>query len=135
MKGRIIAVREPQCIYVATRLSPSSELNKSDAVIQYIYNYKQSKKAAAEVWRKGHYYYLPGYDAIIFDELDGDYGRGGLNFYKAGLEWVRRCDAILIYNGLEDSSGVQAEVELAKELNKTIYYSLEEIPYVGNRVN
>jgi len=116
-----------ECIYVATRLSPKTSELKVDAVVSYLYNLKQSFKAGAEIWRKGHIPYVPGWDILMYLELDGDYGLGGKIPYENGFEWVRRCDSILIHNGLEDSTGVQAELEIAKQEGKTIYYSLDEI--------
>jgi len=116
-----------ECIYVATRLSPKTSELKVDAVVSYLYNLKQSFKAGAEIWRKGHIPYVPGWDILMYLELDGDYGLGGKTPYENGFELVRRCDSILIHNGLEDSTGVQAELEIAKQEGKKIYYSLDEI--------
>jgi len=114
---------EPETIYIACRLT-------ADHPIQYLVNLKQSLKAAAEIWRKGHYPYVPGWDFILYMELDGDYGLGEKLPYGMSLEWMRRCDSILILNGLEDSSGVQMEFKEAKRCGKKIYWSLDEIPEV-----
>lgn len=93
----------PQCIYIASRLSSMREETKitgrADIVIEYLFNLRQSLKAGAEVWRKGHYPYVPGYDFMLYLELDDKYGIMGKHPYKAGLEWVKRCDAILLVNG------------------------------------
>lgn len=121
----------PECIYIATRLSPSGDARKSKAALQYLYNLKQSFIAAAKVWRKGHYPFVPGLDYNLFLELNGDYGVGGPSPYEASLEWMRRCDAILIYNGLYDSTGVQAEVAEAERLGLKVYVSLDEIQSVS----
>ena len=121
---------KPECIYVATRLSPKPSEQKTDACLSYLYNLKQSLKAGAEVRRKGHNPYIPGWDLLLYLELDGDYGVGDKMPYDLGLEWVRRCDSILIHNGLEDSTGVQKELGVAKESGKNIYYSLDEIQEV-----
>lgn len=115
-----------ECIYVATRLTAPHP-------IEYLVNLKQSLKAGAEIWRKGHIPFIPGLDVLTYMELDGEYGLGGRLPYNAGLEWVRRCDAILIYNGLEDSPGVQAEYKVAMDEGKKVYWSLNEIlPYGDN---
>ena len=111
---------EPECIYIATRLTAAHP-------IEYLVNLKQSIKAGAEVWRKGHYPFIPGLDMLTYIELDGDYGLGGRLPYAAGLEWVRRCDSILIHNGMDDSPGVQAEYKVAVDEGKKVYWSLDEI--------
>ena len=113
-----------ECIYIATRLTASHP-------IEYLVNLRQSLKAGAEVWRKGHYPYIPGLDLMLYLELDADYGLGGRLPYNAGLEWMKRCDSILIHNGLEDSPGVQNEVGVAKKIGLKIYNSLEEIEPVN----
>jgi len=117
---------KPECIYIACRLTAPHP-------IEYLYNLKQSLKAAAEIWRKGHYPYAPGLDYILYLELDGEYGAGGRLPYEAGLEWLRRCDAILFLNGLIEepfSSGVEAECDEAHRIGMKMYYSLDEIPKV-----
>ena len=118
---------KPETIYIATRLGSKAGVAYRADPIDYLYNLRQSLKAAAEVWRKGHYPYIPGLDFMLYMEMDGDYGLGGRSPYVAGLEWLRRCDSVLIYNGLEDSPGVQNEVEEAKRVGLKIYGSLEEI--------
>jgi len=118
---------KPECIYIATRLSAPHP-------IEYIVNLRQSFKAAAEVWRKGHYPFVPGYDFFTYLELDNEYGLAGRLPYEASLEWMRRCDAILVVNGLLDkpfSPGVRKEWKEAKRLGMKIYYSLDEIPEVA----
>jgi len=112
---------KPECIYIACRLT-------STHPIEYLYNLKQSFKAAAELWRKGHYPFTPGLDLHIYFELDGRYGAGGRLPYAASLEWLRRCDSVLILNGLEDSRGVQLEHKEAQRLGMKTYYSFDEIP-------
>jgi len=45
-------------------------------------------------------------------------------------EWLQFCDAILIAEMPPwENSGVERELELAKSLGLTVYYSLDEIPY------
>ena len=127
--GRIRKIK-PECIYVATRLSPKPTDLKAHAAIGYLYNLKQSLKAGAEVWRKGHIPYVPGWDMLLYLELDGEYGLSGKLPYEAGFEWVRRCDALLIHNGFGDSVGVQQEYKIAIDAGKKIYWSLDEIPEV-----
>lgn len=117
------------CIYVASRLSvhphPEPEMENYEVILGYIYNLRESFKAAAEIWRKGHYPYVPGFDFLLYLELGEPYPKLP---YGAGLEWVKRCDAILILNGLEDSPGVQKEFKEAKKRHKKIFYRTEDIP-------
>jgi hypothetical protein len=41
------------------------------------------------------------------------------------LEWVRRCDCLLRLSG--DSSGADAEVALAQELGKPVFYFIADL--------
>lgn len=124
---------KPLCIYVASRLSTippqlqGTQLTNANVILGYIYNLKESLKAAAEVWRKGHYPFVPGYDFLLYLELDTPTPQLP---YGAGLEWVRRSDAILIVNGLEDSKGVQREYKVACEEDKILFFSVDQIPEV-----
>jgi hypothetical protein len=122
------------CIYIASRLSlPSPEFKQRkghhhiNTILSYLFNLKQSLKVAAELWRKGHYPFVPGYDLLLYLELESTEPRLP---YGAGLEWVRRCDAILVVNGLEDSLGVQKEYREAVRFGKKIFFDVESIPDV-----
>jgi len=125
---------KPLCIYIASRLSipPAyGRLDKEDirfpakVITGYFYNLRQSLKAAKEIMRKGHYPFVPGLDFLLYLELDEEDPELP---YDRSLEWLRRCDAVLILSGLENSPGVQREHEEAKKLNKKIFYSVKEIP-------
>jgi len=125
------------CIYIASRLShPSPDFHmredrhNTDVIMSYLYNLRQSFKAAATLWKKGHYPFVPGYDLFLYLELDD------LNPslpYEAGCEWVRRCDAILILNGLEDAKGVQREYQTALSSNKQIFFNIDDVPDVTEK--
>lgn len=111
---------KPEAIYIATRLS-------DDNPLVYLNNLDESILAAIAVWKKGHYPYVPGHDYIYLMRMrDVQIER----VYSSSLEWLRRCDSILIVNGLIDSTGVQREHALAKELGIHIYLSITEIPEV-----
>lgn len=114
---------KPMCIYIATRLT-------AEHPIDYLTNLRQSLKAAAEVWRKGHYPIVPGLDFMLYLELDGKFGRGNRQPYEMGLELVRRSDAVFVVNGLADSNGVLAEYQEARRLGKLLFFSIDEIPEV-----
>jgi len=131
--------KNPLCIYIASRLSyPAPEfhmregVHNTDIIMSYLFNLRQSMKAAARVWEKGHYPFVPGADFLLYLELDSTHPQLP---YEAGKEWVRRCDAILILNGLEDSEGVKAEYELAKKEGKIIFFELDQIPDLQGHEN
>jgi hypothetical protein len=46
-------------------------------------------------------------------------------WYKLDNEWVKRCDCLLRLEG--ESSGADAEVELAVSLGIPVYYSIKEL--------
>lgn len=118
------------CIYVASLLS-RDETGKITHPMGYIQRFQLSLEAAAEIWRKGHYPYVPGSDFFLFLAIGTDHGKGRDMPYHAAYEWVRRCDAILIVNGLGvPGSHVNAEYVLAQGLKKIIYMSVDKIPEV-----
>ena len=127
---------KPMCIYIASRISaPSTELvtqvggwsklTPQNYVLSYIYNMRESIKAAANLWEKGHAVFMPAYDFLIYMEIDKV--NPSLP-YDADNEWIRRCDAILIVNGLDESKAVRAELEMALKHNKKVYYNVDDIP-------
>jgi predicted RNA-binding Zn-ribbon protein involved in translation (DUF1610 family) len=117
---------KPMCIYIASKLSASTP-------IEYLKNLRESIKAAAKVWRRGHYPYVPGLDFMVYLELNGDYGNGHEQPYDCGVEWVKRCDALLLVNGYDESENVRKEFLTAEENDKIIFYSVDEIPSVNSK--
>jgi len=115
---------KPECIYIATRLTASHP-------VDYLTNLQESIDVGAFVWKQGHYPYIPGIDFIVLMNLRGDIEVEQI--YKASLEWMSRCDSILVHNGYYDeplSPGVIKEVEVAKEIGLKIYWDVDEIPVV-----
>lgn len=111
---------KPECIYIATRLSAGHPLD-------YLSNLDESINVSIEVWEKGHYPFVPGLDYVYLMRMRNIKMS---QIYANGLEWVRRCDSILIHNGLLEepySPGVKAEYEVALEENKKVYWSADEI--------
>lgn len=127
--------QKPECIYIVSRLTGNP--------IDYLTNMRQTFKAAAELWRRGHYPFVPALDYQIYIELDGEYGLGGRSPYPASLEWMRRCDSVLMLNGYTidkaihiniitfDSKGAEGEYEEAVRVGKKIYWNINDVPPVG----
>jgi len=50
--------------------------------------------------------------------------------YGLNLTFLRRCDAISVIPGWEDSEGTKIEIEYMKKLERPVYFSFDEIPKV-----
>jgi len=115
---------KPECIYIASRLT-------AEHPIDYLKNLEESIDAGIEVWKKGHYPYVPGWDFMMIMRMKGDIDLDQI--YNTSLEWMRRCDSILVLNGYHDtpkSTGVIEEVKEAVALGMKFYWSLDQIPEV-----
>ena len=76
--------------------------------------------AARMLWKEGW--------ATICPHLNSAFFGGDDNIYLVGyLEILRRCDAIYMLKGWQDSVGARQELELAIELNKEVIYEEENI--------
>ena len=82
--------------------------------------------AGIEIFRKGHYPYVPHLTHFIKSRAE-ETGKGlsWHDFIRWDMPWLEMCDAIL-YLGM--SRGADHELEEAKHLGKLIFYSIEEIP-------
>jgi len=114
---------KPECIYIATRLTAPHPIG-------YLHNLQESIDVGIEVWKKGHYPYIPGLDFILIMHIKDIKVE---QIYKSSLDWMSRGDSILVHNGYHDepkSPGVIKEVEVAKESGLKFYWNIDEIPVV-----
>lgn len=49
------------------------------------------------------------------------------DYYAYSIAWLEKADAMILTEGWEKSVGTAKELELAKQLNIPIYYSLDEM--------
>ena len=114
---------KPLTIYVATRLSDTRPAH-------LLINGGIAIRAGIEVAKKGHYPFIPPLDYLMYLMMNKEDLKelGQTYYYKYSLNFLSKCDAIVIVNGLEDSKGVQKEHKFAKENGIKIYYNIEEIP-------
>lgn len=91
-------------------------------------NIEVARKASVEVWRSGHIALCPHLNSAHFEDYLGkDYTDKML--LDGTMDLLRRCDAILMLPGYEDSEGAIAELRYAKSQDMPIY------SYEGRDVN
>lgn len=79
-----------------------------------------------QLWKKGHVPYIPHLTHFI-DERATETGvpMSYEEYLVFDTEWLKACDA-LIY--LASSRGADLELENARRLGLTIYYSVDDVP-------
>jgi hypothetical protein len=85
--------------------------------------------AGIAVFNKGHYPYIPHLTHYVDLRAKGT----GVNlswsdYIKWDLPWLDLCDALLY---LGKSKGADLELERAKEHKKRVFFSVSEVPNVG----
>jgi len=105
-------------VYVASAIS-AENLEKG------LGNLRKGILAGVELLKRGYAPYIPHLDYqfnLIQDEhIDVDL------YYSYDLEWLSVCECMLVLPNWENSRGVKAEIEFAKENNIPIYYNIEDI--------
>ena len=110
---------KPLSIYVAGAYSAPTEQGKLD-------NSYKAINAGIEIIKKKHIPFIPH----LSHWLDAKATEQGISLdwnywmYYTNV-WLHKCDALLYLNS---SKGADIELEVAKNNNKAIYYSVEEIP-------
>lgn len=85
-------------------------------------NIERARVAAADVWTAGHVAYCPHLNTAFFDGMLPD-----IVWLDGNLEILRRCDAVLLLDGWENSSGAIAEKCEAERLRIPVSMSLYEL--------
>ena len=93
-------------------------------------NIATASKTALKCWRKGWAVICPHANTAYFHTyFDDDYSAPQIMNHD--LELLRRCDAIVMLPGWENSKGSRVEHELAKELGKQVFYGHDAVPYLN----
>lgn len=92
------------------------------------FNINRAIDAGIEVYSRGHYPYIPHLTDLV-DLRAKETGKklSWDDFMKWDASWLDVCDGLLY---LGTSRGTDIELEEAKRLHKTIFYSVEEIPQI-----
>jgi len=86
--------------------------------------------AAFALFQKGHFPYIPHLTHWVDKRAKGT----GVtmewdDYMRWHRPWLEICDAFLYLNS---SKGADLELQMAKDLGKLIFYSIDEIPVVQN---
>lgn len=82
--------------------------------------------AARELIKLGHFPFCPHLSHFVHEGWGWEGSTPNL-WYSIDLEWLRCCQAILMLEGWEDSTGAKMEWVTAGVLGIPIYYDLAEI--------
>ena len=108
-------------IYIAGPYSASS-------LEQIESNVEKAIDAGLQVWRKGHFPYIP--HLLHWLDLRAqnlDIPMGWSDYLLWDAPWVDECDALLF---LAESKGATLELQRATEEGKLVFHSIAEIPTV-----
>jgi len=84
-------------------------------------NIRSAEELALELWRRGVAVICPHTNTRFFQGAAPDEV-----WLKGTLEMLKRCDAVMLVAGWEQSSGSRVEVKVAKELNIPVFERLYE---------
>jgi len=88
-------------------------------------NIQAARAAGVLVVEKGYYPVIPHSNTSGFEHLTATHDA----FWLAGtLELMRRCDAVLVVQGYEQSSGTLAEIQEAQRLGVPVYKDILLVP-------
>ena len=89
-------------------------------------NVKRSIAIANELIERGHIPFVPLLSHYWNEETPHDYS----TWLMWSLSWLKRCDCVLRVGGW--STGTVIEERAAREANIPVYFSVLDIPDVGN---
>ena len=110
-------------IYIAAPYSADTEeeqIKNTEVVID----------AALTLFQKGHFPHIPHLTHWVDKRAKETKSTMKYEDYmKWHRPWLETCDAFLYLNS---SKGADLELQMAKDLGKTIFYSIDEIPLAKN---
>lgn len=79
---------------------------------------------ALEVWKRGHVALCPHSNTFPFQDADGVADGVWLD---GDIELLRRCDAVLVTDNWQQSTGARAEVRYAEHRGIPVLYDLNDL--------
>lgn len=107
-------------VYIAGAMS-------ADNILTMLENIHRGIKMGSEVMKNGFAPFVPHFDIFFKIQNGVDFNVPMQYYYDYTMEFLTRCDCVLVCEKSENSIGTQAEIKKAKELNIPVYYSLEEL--------
>lgn len=110
-------------IYIAAPYSAETEEERTR-------NVQVAIDAAFVLFHKGHFPYIPHLTHWVDKRVkETKVAMEWKDYMKWHKSWLETCDAFLYLNG---SKGADLELQIAKDLGKTIFYSIDEILLAKN---
>lgn len=93
-------------------------------VLSILQNIGRGEKVCAELFKMGFAPFCPWHDkSYVIDNTDTDFSVE--DFYEYSIEWLKVSEVMLVLPG--KSKGTEAEIEIAKELEIPVFYSIEKL--------
>jgi len=113
-------------IYVAGPYSDDIDERKQE-------NIAAAMDVGAELYRRGYAPFIPHSMTADFEILYPDIPREV--YLSTDLLWVSLCANMFMLDCWEDSPGAQTERNLALILERPIYYSIEDVPWLKHKTS
>ena len=94
--------------------------------IKSLQNCQAGIKASIEVLLAGHDPFCPFIDFLFF-LLDSDNRISEARIKRYSISWLKKCDAMIVLDGWENSPGTRDEMRVAKANGITIYHGVEAL--------
>jgi nucleoside 2-deoxyribosyltransferase len=107
-------------VYVAGPMS-------SDNILGVLGNVSEGIKLGAEVLRLGYAPFVPHLDCAFRLVQGSNYNVPVESYYEYTLEFLRRCDFVILCPNWENSKGTIAEIEEAERLEIPVVETLREL--------
>ena len=114
-------------VYVAGAMSANN-------ILDVLGNISRGIKLGGELLQLGYAPFVPHLD-VFFKIQGGDDLQIPLDhYYNYTMEFMTRCDCVLVCPKSENSSGTVAEIKKASGLGIPVYYSIDELHKIESEI-
>ena len=111
-------------VYVAGAITPYPT---EHPVLGFLCNIKRGLRASIQLILNGFVPFSPFLDYQYFLLLQNGEKITEKMIKEVSMEWLRKCDAILVLSRYRKSEGTLAEIAEAREQKIPVFYSLEDL--------
>lgn len=110
-------------VYVAGAMS-------ADNILTMLENIHNGIKLGGEVLKMGYAPFVPHFDIFFKIQSGVDFDIPMQYYYDYTMEFLKRCDYVLVCPNSENSVGTNNEIKKAKELGIPVFYDIKDLPQI-----
>ena len=113
-------------VYIGGLLTPRG-IHSKNLAIDHLINQRKMIRAALDVFLAGFDPFVPAFDHLFWMVMNDNEFITEAMIKRYSMTWLSKCDAMILTQGWQKSTGTLAEIKFAEEHDIPVFKSLKEL--------